>query len=315
VADPAALIEALENRVAKRYRHLRKWAKREDTNCFRIYDRDIPELAFALDAYGEYLLLQQYVRDEDVTTIPPEAAVAAVARATGCPVERVVLKVRRRVDRRNEQHERTAAGGRMFEVREGGLRFLVNLENYLDTGLFLDHRPLRSIVRARSAGRRVLNLFSYTGSVTTHAAAGGATSTVSVDLSNTYLAWARRNLDLNGFDASRHELVRADVMAWLRNAKGDESQRFDLIVADPPSYSSSKRMDDVFDVQRDHQAIIGGAISLLSPGGEVFFSTNLRGFKLGMLPLGWRAEDISEQTVPEDFRNRRIHSCWRIAAV
>lgn len=315
MADPAALIEALENRVAKRYRHLRKWAKREDTNCFRIYDRDIPELVFALDAYGEYLLLQQYVRDEDAGTIAPEEAVAAVARATGCPVERVVLKVRRRVDRRNEQHERTAAGGRMFEVREGGLRFLVNLENYLDTGLFLDHRPLRSIVRVRSAGRRVLNLFSYTGSVTAHAAAGGATSTVSVDLSNTYLAWARRNLDLNGFDASRHELVRADVMAWLRNAKGDETQRFDLIVADPPSYSSSKRMEEVFDVQRDHPAIIGGAISLLSPGGEVFFSTNLRGFKLGMLPLGWRAEDISEQTVPEDFRNRRIHSCWRIAAV
>jgi 23S rRNA (cytosine1962-C5)-methyltransferase len=315
VADPVELIEAFENRVAKRFRHLRKWAKREDTNCFRIYDRDIPELAFALDAYGEYLLLQQYLRDEDVGPISPEAAVTAVARATGCPVERVVLKVRRRVDRRNEQHERAAAGGRMFEVREGGLRFLVNLENYLDTGLFLDHRPLRAIVRARSAGRRVLNLFSYTGSVTTHAAAGGAASTVSVDLSNTYLAWARRNLDLNGFDPSRHELVRADVMAWLRNAKGDATRRFDLIVADPPSYSSSKRMEDVFDVQRDHPAIIAGAIALLSPGGELFFSTNLRGFKLGMLPLGWRADDISDQTVPEDFRNRRIHSCWRIAAV
>jgi 23S rRNA (cytosine1962-C5)-methyltransferase len=315
VADPVELIEAFENRVAKRFRHLRKWAKREDTNCFRIYDRDIPELAFALDAYGEYLLLQQYLRDEDVGPISPEAAVTAVARATGCPVERVVLKVRRRVDRRNEQHERAAAGGRMFEVREGGLRFLVNLENYLDTGLFLDHRPLGAVVRARSAGRRVLNLFSYTGSVTTHAAAGGAASTVSVDLSNTYLAWARRNLDLNGFDPSRHELVRADVMAWLRNAKGDATRRFDLIVADPPSYSSSKRMEDVFDVQRDHPAIIAGAIALLSPGGELFFSTNLRGFKLGMLPLGWRADDISDQTVPEDFRNRRIHSCWRIAAV
>ena len=315
MADPVALVEAFENRVAKRFRHLRKWAKREDTNCFRIYDRDIPELAFALDAYGEYLLLQQDLRDEDASPISPDIAVAAVARATGCPVERVVLKQRRRVDRRNEQHERAAAGGRMFEVREGGLRLLVNLENYLDTGLFLDHRPLRAIVRARAAGRRVLNLFSYTGSVTAHAAAGGATSTVSVDLSNTYLAWARRNLDLNGFDPARHELVRADVMAWLRNVKGDTTQRFDLIVADPPSYSSSKRMEDVFDVQRDHPAIIAGAIALLRPGGELFFSTNLRAFKLGMLPLGWRADDISDQTVPEDFRNRRIHSCWHIGAV
>jgi 23S rRNA (cytosine1962-C5)-methyltransferase len=315
VADPVALIDAFENRIAKRHRHLRKWAKREDTNCFRIYDRDIPELAFALDAYGEYLLLQQYLRDEDVGPISSADAVAAVARATGCPVERVLLKVRRRVDRRNEQHERAASGGRMFEVREGGLRFLVNLENYLDTGLFLDHRPLRAIVRARSAGRRVLNLFSYTGSVTTHAAAGGAVSTVSVDLSNTYLAWARRNLDLNGFDPARHALVRADVMAWLRTARGDADCRFDLIVADPPSYSSSKRMEDVFDVQRDHPEIIAGAIALLSPGGELFFSTNLRAFKLGMLPLGWRADDISDQTVPEDFRNRRIHSCWRISAV
>lgn len=315
MADPAALVEAFENRVAKRYRHLRKWAKREDTDCFRIYDRDIPEMAFALDAYGEYRLLQHYQREDDGGPVSPEAAVAAVARATGCAVDRVVLKVRRRVDRRNEQHERSPDRGRMFEVREGGLRFLVNLENYLDTGLFLDHRPLRAIVRARSAGRRVLNLFSYTGSVTAHAAAGGARSTVSVDLSNTYLGWARRNLDLNGFDASRHELVRADVMAWLRNAKDGDGERFDLIVADPPSYSSSKRMEEVFDVQRDHSSIIAGAIALLAPGGELFFSTNLRAFRLGMLPLGWRAEDISGATVPEDFRNLRIHSCWRISAV
>jgi 23S rRNA (cytosine1962-C5)-methyltransferase len=315
VADPVALSVAFENRLAKRYRHLRKWAKREDTDAFRIYDRDIPELAFALDAYGDFRLLQQYQRDDDVGVMSSEAAVAAVARATDCPVERVILKVRRRVDRRNEQHERSAADGRMFEVREGGLRFLVNLQNYLDTGLFLDHRPLRALVRGRSAGRRVLNLFSYTGSVTVHAAAGGARSTVSVDLSNTYLAWARRNLDLNGFDPASHELVRADVTAWLRAEQVEGGRRFDLIVVDPPAYSSSKRMEEVFDVQRDHQGILGAAIALLAPGGELFFSTNLRGFRLGVLPLGWRAEDIGDATVPEDFRNRRIHSCWRISAV
>lgn len=314
MADPAELLAAFENRVAKRWRHLRKWAKREGTDAFRVYDRDIPELPYALDAYGPRLLLQQYLRADEAGVIPAEDAIAAVARATERTPADVVMKLRRKVDRRNEQHERApTTTGRMTEVNESGVRLLVNLEDYLDTGLFLDHRPLRKLVRERAAGRRVLNLFCYTGSITAHAAAGGAGRSVSVDLSNTYLAWARRNLDLNGFPADRHVFERADVREWLRAARvrGD---RFDLVVMDPPAYSSSKKMTGVFDVQRDHAALVADATALLPADGEMYFSANLRDFRFDGAPAGWRATDISEATIPEDFRNHRIHRCWRIAA-
>jgi 23S rRNA (cytosine1962-C5)-methyltransferase len=311
--DPA-LLEAFENRVRKRYRHLRKWAQRERCTAFRVYDRDIPEMACAFDVYGERALLQQYLRGPEIPAEHDvlEAVAAAAARATDRAPEAVTLKVRRKLDRREMQHQPTGWEGADFVVEEHGLKFVVNLEAYLDTGLFLDHRPTRALVRACAAGRRLLNLFCYTGSFTVHAAAGGAEGSISVDLSNTYLAWARRNLELNGIDLARHRLERADVREWLREARG-RGERFGLVVLDPPAYSSSKRMDGVFDVQRDHGGLIADTAALLEPGGELYFSTNLRGFRLdGTACAGLAVEDITARTIPEDFRNQRIHQCWRM---
>jgi len=197
-------------------------------------------------------------------------------------------------------------------VREAGLRFEVNLEAYLDTGLFLDHRVLRALVRERAAGRRMLNLFAYTGSFTVYAAAGGATASDTVDLSNTYLDWAARNLALNRLDPGRHALIRADVLAWLGLARR-EARQYDLIVLDPPAFSNSKAMTRALDIQRDHAALIAAARALLAPGGELYFSTNLQSFRLAStLAADPAVTDITAATLPEDFRDARIHRAYRI---
>ncbi|MBX9964065.1 MAG: class I SAM-dependent methyltransferase [Burkholderiales bacterium] len=309
-----ALLEAFENRVRKRDRHLGRWAKREQVTCYRVYDRDIPEVAIALDRYGERTLLQQYLRssEEPPPTDIMEALRDAAARGLEVDPASVTVKHRRKVNRRESQHEKSDDPGADFVVGEGGSRFIVNLDAYLDTGLFLDHRATRLLVRAEAAGRRMLNLFCYTGSFTVHAAAGGAPASVSVDLSNTYLAWARRNFDLNALDPDKHTLERADVLDWLYQARR-RGERFGLIVLDPPAYSSSKKMDHAFDVQRDHGELLEHTTALLERGGVLYFSTNLRGFRLDAGALtGVSVEDISARTIPEDFRNQRIHQCWRI---
>jgi 23S rRNA (cytosine1962-C5)-methyltransferase len=307
-------VEPFVNRVRKNARHLRKWARRQGVTCYRVYDRDIPEFAYALDVYGARAHLQAYERGGPAPTDDRhEVLRAAAAQALDLAPSDVVLKRR---GRRHglEQHEKTGVPGREFVVEEGGRRFLVNLEAYLDTGLFLDHRVTRGMVASEAAGRRFLNLFCYTGSFTVYAATAGAAASVSVDLSSTYLDWARRNFVLNRLDAARHRLVRADVLRWLPQARV-EGERFDLIVLDPPSFSTSKAMTGVLDVQRDHPALLSGCASLLAPGGTLYFSTNLRSFKMEPDGLaGLAAEEISERTVPEDFRNRRIHRCWRMRA-
>jgi 23S rRNA (cytosine1962-C5)-methyltransferase len=302
------------NRLAKNARHWGKWARRRGIECYRVYDRDIPEFAFALDVYGERAHLQEYRRADEAPGAAQDEwlaqAHAAAAEAIGCAPGRVVLK-RRAQRRADEQHEKTGSRGEDFAVREGGHRFWVNLEAYLDTGLFLDHRTTRAMVGAEARGRRLLNLFCYTGSFTVYAAAGGAQSSVSVDLSNTYLEWAARNLALNGITQPPHALVRADVLQWLEDAVR-ERRRFDLIVLDPPAFSTSKAMRGTFDVQRDHARVIGQCARLLDAGGVLYFSTNLRTFRLDPdAGAELRGEDISARTVPEDFRNRRIHACWR----
>jgi 23S rRNA (cytosine1962-C5)-methyltransferase len=307
-------VEPFANRVRKNARHLRKWARRQGVTCYRVYDRDIPEFAYALDVYGARAHLQAYERGGPAPTGDRDEAVrTAAAQALDLPPTEVVLK--RRGRRRGlEQHDKTGVPGREFVVEEGGRRFLVNLEAYLDTGLFLDHRVTRGLVASEAAGRRFLNLFCYTGSFTVYAATGGAAASISVDLSNTYLEWARRNFALNRLDPGPHRLVRADVLRWLPEARA-QGQRFDLIVLDPPSFSTSKAMTGVLDVQRDHAALLAACAGLLAPGGTLYFSTNLRSFRLEPEALaGLSAEEISERTVPEDFRNRRIHRCWRMCA-
>jgi len=265
--------------------------------------------------YGKHAHLQEYDRGADSGFERAEEWVpgvhAAAAQALGMRVEDVVLK--RRAKRHGPmQHEKTGTAGEELVVVEGGHRFIVNLHAYLDTGLFLDHRETRALVQSQAAGRRFLNLFCYTGSFTVYAAAGGAVSSLSLDLSNTYLEWARRNFELNDVERARHSLERADVLDWLERAATPAA--YDLIVLDPPSFSASKAMHRTLDIQRDHPELLAHCERLLAPGGTLYFSTNLRSFRLDPAAApGLSGEEISDRTVPEDFRNRRIHRCWRFA--
>jgi 23S rRNA (cytosine1962-C5)-methyltransferase len=318
---PAALA-AFANRLAKNAKHWSRWARRRDLGAYRVYDRDLPEFPLAIDCYvaadpalGTRVHLQEIDTGWQQTDAAREAWLAAVRDAVAdtlaLPPAAIVAKARRKRHGR-EQHAKTGAAGSAFVVREAGLFFEVNLEAYLDTGLFLDHRALRAIVRGRAAGRRMLNLFAYTGSFTVYAAAGGARASDTVDLSNTYVEWAARNFALNGLDPARHALIRADVRGWLDGARA-ERRRYDLIVLDPPAFSNSKAMTGVLDVQRDHAALVAATRALLAPGGELFFSTNLRTFRLDeALARDAAVADITRDTLPEDFRDRRIHRSFLI---
>jgi 23S rRNA (cytosine1962-C5)-methyltransferase len=315
-------IAAFRNRLAKSARHWGKWARRRGFGAYRVYDRDLPEFPLAIDCYvPEDSVLPPRVHLQEIDTGWEQterehaawvAAVrAAAAAALGMAPATIAFKERRKRHGR-EQHTKTGAAGSDFAIVEGGLRFIVNLEAYLDTGLFLDHRALRAMVRERASGRRMLNLFAYTGSFTVYAAAGGATATDTVDLSNTYLDWAGRNFAANGMDPRRNTLIRADVLAWL-DAAHAEGRRYGLIVLDPPAFSNSKAMAGVLDIQRDHVALVRAARDLLDAGGELYFSTNLRTFRLDPALAGDSAcVDITPQTLPEDFRDRRVHHAFRI---
>ena len=310
--------ELFARRLEKQARHYRRWPKK-GIECYRLYDRDIPEVPLLVDRYGERLYLAEYDRPHD-RTVAEHADWLDLMRKTAAetletPLKHTYLKRRQR-QRGDAQYTRVDHSADSFLVEEGGLKFEVNLADYLDTGLFLDHRLTRDMVRSEAAGRRMLNLFCYTGSFSVYAAAGGARETVSVDSSRTYLDWARRNLQHNGLDPDQgHRQIRADVMSWLHDLPADEW--FDLAVVDPPTFSNSKDLDHDFDVQRDHVGLLGLVLAHLSPGGLLFFSTNFRRFKFDAASLseasaGITLHEISRQTVPPDFRNRRIHRCWRI---
>ncbi len=311
----AAGADALVNRVQKNLKTLGKWARREGIDCWRVYDADIPEYALAIDLYGEHAHVQEYEApksiDPDKAQARLEQALTVLPQALGLPRERIALKVRRR-QRGLEQYEKQAERREYLEVREGEARLWVNLHDYLDTGLFLDHRLTRARVAALARGRDFLNLFAYTGTATVQAALAGARSTTSVDLSATYLDWAQANLELNGLTGPEHRFERADCLAWLERARG----RWGVIFLDPPTFSNSKRMDGTLDVQRDHVPLIRAAAALLEDDGVLVFSNNHRRFRLdtdALAALGLAAEDISAQTIPKDFeRNPRIHRCWLI---
>jgi 23S rRNA (cytosine1962-C5)-methyltransferase len=307
-------IQIFANRLRKNAKHWGKWARRQAIECYRVYDRDIPEFPLAIDIYGSRAHLQEFdtgwqLSEEDYLHWV-DAVKQAAAEVLQLPLEAVTFKLRAR-QKGTAQYEKTGARGGDFVVTEGGHRFIVNLEQYLDTGLFLDHRNTRRMVQERAAGKRFLNLFAYTGSFTVYAAAGGAWETVTVDMSNTYQDWARRNFELNGMDLTQHHLVRADVLAWLEQAEASGEQ-FNLIVMDPPSFSNSKKMQGVLDVQRDHPRLINQCLALLAPGGELFFSTNLRSFALEQEQMTHCADiqEFSHLTIPEDYRNKKIHRCW-----
>ncbi len=304
--------QMVKNRIEKNFRHLRKIATRENIECWRVYDADLPEYAAAIDIYGEHLHIQEYQApasvDENLARTRWRELVRAAGEALGIPRERIALKQRRR-GKGGEKYGRLDERGEFLEVNESGLKFLVNLHDYLDTGLFLDHRPLRARVRELARGKRFLNLFCYTGSVSVYAAAGGAVDTVSVDLSQTYLDWAARNFALNGLDPASNRLVRDDAATYLQS----HSAMFDLIFVDPPTFSNSKRAED-FDVQRDHARLLNLCGDRLLPGGMVLFSNNFRRFKLDEEGLArFAIREISALTIPFDFaRHARIHRAWEL---
>ncbi len=322
-ASPGATMFA--NRLAKNQRTLAAWLKRESPGCYRLYDADMPEYSFAVDLYaGEaeqarWLYVQEYLAPreipEDAVRRRRSEALSALPAATGIPIERIHLRTRKR-NARGEQYAKLGEERRFEIVVEQGLRFQVNFTDYLDTGLFLDHRLTRARLRDAARGVRFLNLFGYTGTATVYAAAGGARSTTTVDLSRTYLDWARHNLSLNGLDGAAHRVVQADAREWLPQARA-QGERFELVFCDPPTFSNSKRMDGVFDVQRDHAALIDACLGVLAPGGLLLFSTNAQKFTLDP-GLGARAQvkDISRATLPPDFaRNPRIHQAFEIRAM
>ena len=317
VVEQARLSEGgqmFANRLQKNLKQLSKWARREGIECYRVYDADMPEYALAIDLYQDWVHVQEYAAPRSIDPDKAQArlfdALAAIPQALNVDKSRVVIKRRERQSG-TRQYERQSTQGQFTEVREGGVKLLVNLTDYLDTGLFLDHRPMRMRIQREAAGKRFLNLFCYTATASVHAAKGGARSTTSVDLSKTYLDWARRNLSLNGF-SDKNRLEQGDVMAWLQ-ASRDE---YDLIFIDPPTFSNSKRMEGVFDVQRDHVELLDLAVARLAPGGVLYFSNNFRKFQLDEnLAERYSVEEITAQTLDPDFaRNSKIHRAWRIQA-
>lgn len=307
--------EGFINRLHKNLRHLSRWAARDGVSCYRLYDADLPEYAVAIDRYEQWLHVQEYAPPATVDATRArerlEQVMAALPAALELPAENVFLKVRQR-QRGSSQYQKQAQQGRFHEVHEGPGRFLVNFSDYLDTGLFLDHRLTRQRLGEQAAGRRFLNLFGYTGAATVHAALGGAISTTTVDLSATYLDWARRNLELNGICGPRHQLIQMDCRQWLVWAR----ERYELIFVDPPTFSNSKRLEHDFDVQRDHVELLRQALRLLTPDGTLVFSTNHRRFRLDRESLAEvQIEDWSRKTLPLDFaRDPKIHQCWALRA-
>jgi len=308
-------------RLAKRFKHLAKWARRQGIEAFRIYDRDIPEIPLVIDWYAGWLHAAEYERPHERTEIEHDVwldkMIEAAALELGVPVHQTFLKVRKR-QRAGGQYEKVGERQAVLTVREGGLEFEVNLSDYLDTGLFLDHRQTRAMVRAESAGKRFLNLFCYTGSFSVYAAAGGAAETTSVDLSNTYLDWTRTNLSQNAFkDAGRHRIVRDEAREFLEHRAKRGEAPFDLVVCDPPTFSRSAKSETPWDVERDHAELLELVAQNLSPGGVVYFSTNFRRFHLAEEPLAklYTIREITRQTLPEDFRNDRIHRAWRMVKI
>lgn len=301
------------NRLLKNARHLRKWARRQGITCYRVYDADVPEFPLAVDVYEDCVHMAEYERKhhlaDDERVLWRSGCRQSVQEVFEVRPEKVFYK-ERRPQKGTAQYEKVAERRHEIEAHENGLRFWVNLSDYLDTGLFLDHRTTRQLFREKAEGKKVLNLFAYTGSFTVYAAAGGAASSLTIDLSNTYLEWAQRNLELNGLGGPQHRFLRADILQWL-DQRPDE--QFDLIILDPPTFSNSKKMTGILDVQRDHAHLINRVLARTSPGGTLLFSNNYRRFKLDEDAIqGADIRDISARTVPEDFRNKKIHACFEI---
>ncbi len=313
--------EMFANRLKKNLKKMSKWAKKNQISCYRLYDADLPEYAVAVDLYqGEKLWVnvQEYEAPKSISEHKANARLAGILTeipdVLNIDKSQVFLKIRRK-QKSSDQYEKQNNKANFHVIEENQCKFLVNFEDYLDTGIFLDHRPIRQIIQQQAQGKHFLNLFAYTATASVHAAMGGALSTTTVDMSNTYLEWAEKNFALNQLKGD-NQIIRADCSSWLaEQAKKATRPCYDLIFLDPPTFSNSKRMDDVFDVQKDHVALINHALSLLTADGILYFSTNFKRFKMDEAAIKQAViENISPSTIPEDFvRNPKIHYCWKIS--
>lgn len=308
IAEGEDKTSLLANCIRNNYRHLRKWAKRTNTDCFRLYDRDILRYPVSIDFYAGRYNVNYFGKGDHEE--PPEGLVdevkEALQRILAAPLESIYFRTRART-KLTRQYEKKANSKEFFSVVEYDVKFHINLTDYLDTGLFLDHRETRQLVAKESKGKRLLNLFAYTCSFSVHAAIHGATYTKSVDMSNTYTDWGRANFMLNQIPLKNHDIVRADCLKFLMQ----ERETYDVIVIDPPTISRSKKMDGLFDIQKDYPFLIEKALHLLAPDGVIFFSTNARKFAFNP-DLPCTIQEITNKTLPIDFRDAKIHRCWKI---
>lgn len=303
------------NRIKKNYKQLSKWAKREGIDSYRLYDADIPEYNVAVDKYLDYVVIQEYSAPKDIPETVTKRRLTDILlvlpNAIGVEPDKIILKTRERQKGTN-QYQKLDAEKLELNTIEYGAKFKLNLKDYLDTGLFLDHRLTRKLVGEKSKGRSVLNLFAYTGTASVHAALGGAKSVTTVDMSNTYLSWAQDNFALNGLSGRQYQFIQGDCLQWM----ADCQEKYDLIFIDPPTFSNSKRMEDSFDVQRDHVNLLSALVKLLNANGEIIFSNNKRKFKMdsdAIARLGFNVTNIDDQTLPLDYkRNPQIHNTWLI---
>ncbi|MBO9668107.1 MAG: class I SAM-dependent methyltransferase [Bdellovibrio sp.] len=300
----------IKNRLEKNYKKLKSWADRAGIEAYRLYDRDIPEYPFIVDIYKDHFLVYDKGddRDKDKNHLPH--VIEALEGLFKCDESKIVIKRRERQEGLN-QYEKIGEKKETFTVRESQGSFIVNLHDYLDTGLFLDHRPMRQKVFKTVKDKKFLNLFCYTGSVSVFAALGGALSTTSVDMSQTYLRWAQDNFELNKIDPARHSFINANVLEWLDENQGRPT--YDVIFLDPPTFSNSKKMQDSFEVERDQDFLVNACMSMLLPGGVLYFSNNKRKFKISPdLMSKYSIRDITEESIPQDFHDKKIHVCFEI---
>ncbi|MDO8995445.1 class I SAM-dependent methyltransferase [Sediminibacterium sp.] len=307
--------EMFRNRLSKVFKHKSKLARRQQILCYRIYDHDLPEFPFSIELYEDQLYIAEYLRrhgmEDEVHDAWMDECKDIIAEIVGIPIERMNFKLRKRMSHKDEQYEKISTEKEYSTVLEDGLKFLVNLTDYLDTGLFLDHRITRKMVRNTCANKRVLNLFCYTGSFSVYAAAGGASSVTSVDLSKTYLAWAEDNMTINLFkDKQAYQFIHADVKQYLKTLQPNS---FDLVIMDPPTFSNSKRMKDILDIQRDHAELINDVLEAMTPGGQLYFSTNFVRFQLDATAIhSTQIKDITKATTPFDFEGKLKRWCYLI---
>lgn len=304
--------KTIQNRIEKNFKHRAKWARKEGIEAFRIYEKDIPEFPFIVDVYKDHAVIFEK-RDSEIDALKFDHfnyIISAVKNIMNLPEERVIIKSRMK-QKGKTQYERLEERNEFFPVKEYQAEFLVNLHDYLDTGLFLDHRPMRQVIFKEAKGKKCLNLFSYTGAVSVMAALGGASHVTSVDLSGTYQEWARKNFEHNKISLKEHNFIVQSALEYLEKSVN----KFDLIFLDPPTFSNSKKMDEDFEVEKDQEFLIKHCLRLLNPDGVLYFSNNKRKFKLDPVILNIaNVIDITDKSIPLDFRDRKIHHCFKITA-